>query len=96
MTQYCDKKAMPIANLVETMWMVWYPWPVDITYDLRGEFLGHEFKNILIENEYVIKTKPASPGNPQANVILETIHQVLGNTVLTYNIHETYVDNADP
>ena len=32
-TQYCDKKAMTIANLVETTWLAWYPWPVEITYD---------------------------------------------------------------
>ena len=24
-TQYRNKKAMTIANLVETMWLVWYP-----------------------------------------------------------------------
>ena len=63
-TQYCDKKAMTIANLVEKMWLVWYLWPVEITYDQGGKFLGHEFKNSMIENEYVIKTKPASPENP--------------------------------
>ena len=32
-TQYSDKKAMTIANLVETMWLDRYPWPVEITYD---------------------------------------------------------------
>ena len=50
MMQYRDKKAMTIANLVKTTWMVRYPWPVEITYDLDGEFFGHEFKNSLIEN----------------------------------------------
>ena len=50
----------------------------------------------MIENEYVIKTKPDSPGKPQANTIIERIHQVLGNLVQTYNIQEIYVDDADP
>ena len=50
----------------------------------------------MIENKYVIKTKPASPGKPQANVIVERIHQVLWNLVRTYNVQETYVDDADP
>ena len=27
-TQYNDKKYMVIANLVETTWLVQYPWPV--------------------------------------------------------------------
>ena len=35
---------MKIVNLVETMWLVRYPWPVEITYDQGGEFLGREFK----------------------------------------------------
>ena len=65
--QYSAKKATTILNLVETMWLVQYPQPVEITYDLGGELLGREFKNNLIENEYGIKTKPAFPRNPQAN-----------------------------
>ena len=35
-TEYNDKKAMTIVNLVETMWLVQYPWPVEITYDRGG------------------------------------------------------------
>ena len=87
---------MTIANLVETMWLVRYPWPVEITYDQGGEVPRRELKNILIENEYVIKTKPYSPGNPQANTIIERIHQVLGSLVRTYNLQEIYVYDSDP
>ena len=35
-TQYKDKKATKITNLVETTWMVQYPWPLEITYDQGG------------------------------------------------------------
>ena len=42
--QYSNKKSMTIANLVETMWLVQYPWWVEITYDQRGDFIGHDFK----------------------------------------------------
>ena len=35
-TQYNDKKAMKIAKLVETTWLVRYPWQVEITYDRGG------------------------------------------------------------
>ena len=52
-------------------------------------------KIFLIENKYGIKNKPASPDNPQANAIIEIIHQVLGNLAHTYNIQETYIDDAD-
>ena len=48
--EYGNKKSMNIANFVETMWLVRYQWPIEITYDQRGEFLGHEFKNSFIEN----------------------------------------------
>ena len=65
-------------------------------YDQGVEFLGHEFKSILMEQEYGINTKPASPGNPQANATMERVHQVLGNIVRTYNIQETHVDEAYP
>ena len=35
-TQYNNNKAMTITNLVETIWLVQYPWPVEITYDREG------------------------------------------------------------
>ena len=47
-TQYHNKKSMIIVNLVETTWLVRYPWTVEITYDQGGKFLGHGFKNISI------------------------------------------------
>ena len=40
-TQYRDKEAMTIANLVKTAWLIQYPWPVEITYDRGVEILGH-------------------------------------------------------
>ena len=94
--QYRGKKEMTVANLVETTCLVQYTWPVEIMYDQGGEFRGHEFKNSLIGNEYFIKTKPVSLGNPQSNTIIEIIHQELGNLVRIYNLQEIYVDDADP
>ena len=46
--------------------------------------------------DQVINTKPDSPVNPQANEIIERIHQVIGNLAHIYNLQETYVDDADP
>ena len=59
-TQYSYTKAMKIANLVKTMWLVRNLWPVEVTYDQGGEFIGQEFKNDLIEREYGTKTNPNS------------------------------------
>ena len=55
---------MTIVNLVETMWLIRYTWPIEITYDQGGEFIGQEFKSILIEQNYGIKTEPDSSVNP--------------------------------
>ena len=87
---------MTIKKLIEMTWLVRYTWPVEITYDQGGEFLGHEFKIILMEQEYGIKTKPDSSGNTQANKTIKQIYQVLANLVHTYNLQETYVDDTNP
>ena len=88
-TQYKNKKAMNISNLIGTTQTSRYHWTVYIKYYQGGEFLGHQFKNSLIEEEYDIKTNPYYPGNPQSNATRERIHQVLGNLVHTYNLQYT-------
>ena len=44
----------------------------------------------------VLQLTPPPPWNPQANTIIDIIHQILGSLVHTYNLQETYVDDADP
>ena len=61
----------------------------------RSSFTDYELIKYLIEEEYLIKSKSISLGNPTSNVILEITHLVLGNLVRTYNIKETYVDEYD-
>ena len=95
-THYNDNKVMTIAKLVETTWLVRYPRPVEITYNQGNEFLGHGFKNSLMEQEYDIKTNPDSSGNPQSNETVEIIHKLLGNLICTYNLNDKYVDDAEP
>ena len=50
----------------------------------------------MIDQEYGINTNPYPPGNLQANATIERIHQILGNPILSLNLHDTYVDDADP
>ena len=87
---------MTIANLVETTWLSRYPWPSEITYGRGSEFLGHRFKNNLIEEEYDIIAKPVTVGNPQYNSIIEIIHQALENLIRTFDMEKNYVDEDDP
>ena len=51
-TQYDDKRLISIANLVETVWLTRYIITTEITYDQGSEFIGHEFRKPLIEEEY--------------------------------------------
>ena len=48
-TQYDDKIAISIANLVETTQLTRYSRPVKIMYDQESEFIVHEFRISLIE-----------------------------------------------
>ena len=60
-------------------------------------FIGHEFIKSLIETYYGITAKLSALGNPRPNAVLERIHQVLVNLVLTFNIStQTYFDKDDP
>ena len=50
----------------------------------------------LIGIEYRIIDKPSTSVNPMSNTILEQIHQVLGDLVLTCNITQNYVEKYNP
>ena len=47
--QYNDKQVTTIANLVEQAWPCRYLRPTIIMYGPGNEFLGHMFKNDLIQ-----------------------------------------------
>ena len=47
--------------------------------------------------EYGITDKPSTLGNPMSNAVLERIHQVIVNLVLTFKFFtQTYVDKNYP
>ena len=94
--QYDDKRAISIADLVETTWLTNFTRTIEITYDQGSQFISHDSRKSLIETEYGMTSKPSTWGNPTSNAILEQIHQVLGNIVWEFNIKETYVDEDYP
>ena len=50
-----------------------------------------------IKEEYNVKVKPTTVRNPQANSILERIHQVIGNMIKTFQIYNRDdMDEEDP
>ena len=78
--QYGDNQAVTIANVVEQEWFSRYPWPTQVTFDCGKIILGHKFRH-MVSHDYGIKCKPITVRNPQANAIVEWIHQVIGNII---------------
>ena len=58
-------------------------------------FIGHEFRH-MVSHDYGIKPKPISVRNPQANAIVEFIHQVIANIIWTFELGSIYLDVEDP
>ena len=93
--QYDDKRSITVANIAEQEWFSRYPWPTLISFDRGSEFIGQDFKE-MIKNDYGIKGKPITTRNPQANSVVERIHQVLANMVRTFELENKYLDKEDP
>ena len=64
-------------------------------YDRGNEFLGHALKNDITKTDHGIEAKCATTENPEANSILERIHQVIANLVRTYDLQNKYLDEDD-
>ena len=92
--EYDDKRAITVANIAEQEWFSRYPWPTQVTYDRGSEFIGHEFQTML--GDYGVKKKPITTRNPQANAIVERVHQTIGNIVRTFELQDNYLDEDDP
>jgi hypothetical protein len=50
----------------------------------------------MIKNDYGIKEKPITVRNPQANAIVERVHQVIWNIIQTFELESNYLDEDDP
>jgi hypothetical protein len=50
----------------------------------------------MIKHDYGIKGKPITVRNPQANAIVERIHQVIGNIIRTFELENNYLDEEKP
>ncbi len=77
---YFDKTSTMISHLVNKTWFSWYRRCQNIVYDNGSEFKLH-FEALC--DSYGIKHKPTSVKNPQANAILECVHQVISTMLRT-------------
>lgn len=85
--QIDEKKADEVANRLEFVWLTRYPWPTEIVMD-RGKEFAAEVKDLL-KDEYGITRKLITTRNPQANSIVERVHQVLHNMIRSLNIRDS-------
>jgi RNase H-like domain found in reverse transcriptase/Integrase zinc binding domain len=76
------KRADVVANIVDAAWFTRYPLPTVITFDRGSEFMA-EFAQMVTVN-YGIKKRGITTRNPQANAIIERMHQTLGNMIRTF------------
>ena len=94
MRELPDKNAITVANIVEQAWLTRYPWPQEMNFDKRTKFMA-EFAT-MIKEDYGITKRGATVRNPQANLIIERIHQTIRNIIQTFEIHNTEVDEQNP
>ena len=88
------KRADVVSNVIEKTWLTRYPRPSVITLDRGKEFMAEVTK--MIKNDYGIKKRPITVRNPQANSIIERVHQTISNIIRTFAIYDTTVDMEDP
>ena len=84
-----DKESQTMSDILDTVWFSRYPRPSKIIFDNGTEFqkdFRHIFKN------YGVKPKPTTIKNPQANGIVERVHQVLSNMLRASNIKNLQLD----
>jgi transposase InsO family protein len=93
--QYDDKQSITVANIIEQEWFSRYPWPTQVTFNQGSEFIGQDFQK-MIKEDCGVKAKPITARNPQANAIVERVHQVIGNIIHTFELENNYLDDNDP
>jgi hypothetical protein len=86
-----DKTSERIAKLVNKTWMCRYTRCCYLIHDYRSEFKLH-FEYLC--ESFGIMRKPTMFKNPQANDILECVHQVLGQMLCTAELD--MVDAVNP
>ena len=85
--QIANKEAHTVAEAVEQTWLSRYPWPTQVILDRGTEFMG-EFSR-MIKEDYGLRKKPITARNPQANSIIERVHQTVGQMLRTFRVQDT-------
>ena len=92
--QIPDKRADTVANKLETTWLVRYPWPQNVIHDRGSEFMAE--LHDMLQNDYGCAVNRTTTRNPQANAIVERVHQTIGNMIRTFFVDDVDLDEKDP
>jgi hypothetical protein len=93
--QYDDKQSITVANILEQEWFSRYTWPTKVTFNRGSNFIGQDFQK-TIKEDYGAKAKPITVRKPQANAIVERVHQGIENITCTFELESNYLDDNDP
>ncbi len=77
----------------DSQWLARYPRPQEVGFDN-----GKEFKWLFADlcDNYGLTQKPTTEYNPQGNSILERVHQVLGNSLRTFELENQDLPKENP
>ena len=89
-----SKRADDIANCLEKTWFARYPWPAHVIHDRGSEFMAEVHD--MIKNDYGCTVNLITTRNPQANAIVERVHQTIGNMIRTWFVDDPDLDESDP
>jgi hypothetical protein len=88
-----DKSAKESMNTCDDAWLSINPRPEYIGFDNGGEY-----KNVFEElvNNYGIKKNNSTQFNPQSNGIIERVHLMLNDALMTAEVDGREMDERDP
>ena len=89
-----SKRADVVAEVIERTWFNRYPWHTHVFMDRGSEFIA-EFSE-MISRDYGVKKKTIMTRNPQANAIVERVHQTIGNVIRTMEVYDQDLDQEEP
>jgi transposase InsO family protein len=87
-----NKTSANITQQFANTWLSRYPWPVQVIHDNGGEFIGHEFQDML--RQFGITAKPTTVKNPQSNAIVERLHKTMAD-ILRVMMHVSPPTNEE-
>ncbi len=88
-----NKKVRTVIDAFNNAWLTRYPYPKFIRFDN-----GNEFKALFKEmcDNCGLVSKPTTIYNPRANGIIIGIHQVLGDSLCTFELENIELPKYDP